>query len=167
MEYANKTFVSFDGDSDMHYYRLMTAWKQHDHMSFNFYNAHDLNSARDTSMESSIKAQLAERLRNSKVFVLLIGESTRYLRKFVLWEIEQAMMRQLPIIAVNLNGKRSLDYERCPGILATALAIHISFNAAVMEHALENWPASESAHKARHESGPHYYTDDVYKRLGL
>ncbi len=70
MSYQNKTFVSFDGDSDMHYYRLMTAWKQNDNLPFNFYNAHDLNAARDSSSEESIKAQLAERLRNSKVFVL-------------------------------------------------------------------------------------------------
>lgn len=167
MGYANKTFVSFDGDSDMHYYRLMTAWKQHDHMSFNFYNAHDLNSARDSSMEASIKAQLSERLRNSKVFVLLIGESTRYLHKFVKWEIEQAIKRGMPIIGVNLNGKRSMDLERCPSTLAPALAIHVSFNAAVMEHALENWPASEAAHRAKGESGPFYYPEAIYRGLGL
>jgi hypothetical protein len=111
MGYTNKTFVSFDGDADMHYYRLMTAWKQHDHMSFSFYNAHDLNSARDSSAEASIKAQLSERLRNSKIFVLLIGESTRYLHKFLKWEIEQAITRKMPIIGVNLNGRRSLDRE--------------------------------------------------------
>lgn len=167
MGYTNKTFVSFDGDTDMHYYRLMTAWKQHDRMSFNFYNAHDLNSARDSSKELSIKAQLSERLRNSKVFVLLIGESTRYLHKFVKWEIEQAISRQMPIIGVNLNGKRSLDGERCPSVLVPALAIYVSFNAAIMEHALENWPASEASHRAQGKTGPFYYRDDTYKSLGL
>lgn len=75
----------------------MEAERQH---IFNFYNAHDLNTARDSSTEESIKAQLSERLRNSKVFVLLVGESTRYLRKYVLWEIEQALKRQMPIVAV-------------------------------------------------------------------
>jgi len=28
MSYQNKTFVSFDGDTDIHYYRLMTAWNK-------------------------------------------------------------------------------------------------------------------------------------------
>lgn len=107
MPYKNKTFVSFDGDSDIHYYRLMTAWKQNDNLPFDFYDAHVLNSARDTSTEESIKSQLAERIRNSKAFVLLVGETTRYLYKFVRWEIEQAISREMPIIAVNLNGKRS------------------------------------------------------------
>ena len=36
MSYQNKTFVSFDGDSDMVYYRLMQAWKQNDGINFNF-----------------------------------------------------------------------------------------------------------------------------------
>ena len=27
MGYRNKTYIAFDGDNDMHYYRLMTAWK--------------------------------------------------------------------------------------------------------------------------------------------
>ena len=65
MPYRNKTFVSFDGDTDIHYYRLMQAWTQNDGIAFNFYNAHDINRARDSSMESSIKAQLSERMQNS------------------------------------------------------------------------------------------------------
>jgi hypothetical protein len=53
-----------------------------------------------------------ERFRNTKVFVLLVDENTRYLYKFVRWEIEQALSREVPIIAVNLNGKRSRDTDR-------------------------------------------------------
>jgi len=167
VSYQNKTFVSFDGDTDIHYYRLMTAWKQNDNHNFNFYNAHDLNTARDSSAEESIKAQLAERLRNTKVFVLLVGQSTRYLYKFVLWEIEQALKRNLPIVVVNLNGKRSMDNERCPSLLHNTLAIHISFNAAIMQRALESWPVSDASLRAQGKGGPYYYTDDIYRGLGL
>ena len=88
MAYRNKVYVCFDGDNDIHYYWLMKAWKQNDNVSFfNFYDAHDLNTARDSSLETSIKRQLKERLRNTKTFVVLIGESTRYLYKFVRWEM--------------------------------------------------------------------------------
>jgi hypothetical protein len=167
MSYRNKTFVSFDGDTDMQYYRLMQAWKQNDNIAFDFYNAHDINSARDTSTEESIKAQLAERLRNTKVFVILVGENTRYLYKFVRWEIEQAIKRNLPIIAVNLNGKRSMDSDRCPPLLKEALAIHISFNAKIMQHALENWPSSHEKYSSSGESGAYYYKEEVYKGLDL
>ncbi len=167
MPYRNKTFVSFDGDSDMSYYRLMRAWKQNDGIEFNFYDAHNLNTARDSSQEASIKAQLAERMRNTKVFVLLVGESTRYLQKFVRWEIEQAIRRDLPIIAVNLKGRRSMDQDRCPPVLKDKLAIHISFNAAIMQHALDRWPSSHQQRRSRQKSGPYYYKDDTYSRLGL
>ena len=80
MAYRNKVFISFDGDTDMYYYyyyRLMRAWKQSDHTNFNFYDAHDLTQARDTSTEDSIKRSLSERLANAKVVVSLIGENTR------------------------------------------------------------------------------------------
>jgi hypothetical protein len=167
MSYKNKTFVSFDGDADMRYYRLMQAWKQNDHISFNFYNAHELNSARDTSSEESIKAQLMKRLMNTKVFALLIGENTRYLYKFVRWEIEQALSRNLPIIAVNLNGSRSMDVGRCPPLLKDKLAVHISFNAAIVQYAFENWPAFHETHDDQEKIGPYYYKDNVYKKLGL
>lgn len=167
MSYKNKTFVSFDGDTDMHYYRLMEAWKQNDNNPFNFYNAHNLNSARDTSTEESIKAQLMERLRNTKVFVLLVGENTRYLFKFIRWEIEQALSRNLPIIAVNLNGKRSIDNDKCPPLLRNELAVHISFNARIMQYALENWANSHETCKSQGKTGPYYYSDNVYKDLGL
>jgi hypothetical protein len=167
MPYRNKTFVSFDGDTDISYYRLMLAWKQNDGIEFNFYNAHDLNTACDSSQEASIKAQLAERIRNSKVFVLLVGERTRYLTKFVRWEIEQAISRNMPMIVVNLNGKRSMDDERCPPSAKKALAIHIPFNAKIMQHALDNWPGFHDSYKRESKAGPYYYKLEIYTRLGI
>jgi hypothetical protein len=167
MPYRNKTFVSFDGDTDMAYYRLMQAWKQHDGIEFNFYNAHDINTARDSSQEASIKAQLAERMRNSSIFVLLVGERTRYLTKFVDWEIEQAIKRLLPMIIVNLNGTRWIDEARCPVRARQALAVHISFNASIMQRALDHWPDEFERLRKAGQSGPHYYKAEVYKALGL
>ena len=49
MAYRNKTYIAFDGDKDMHYYRLMTAWSAHEGFDFDIYNAHDLNTARDST----------------------------------------------------------------------------------------------------------------------
>jgi hypothetical protein len=167
MPYRNKTFVSFDGDSDIHYYRLMQAWHQNDGIAFNFYNAHDLNAARDSSYEESIKRQLAERMRNSKNFILLVGERTRYLTKFVRWEIEQAVSRDMTFIVVNLNGLRSMDSEKCPLLAQQNLAVHISFNASIMQYALDHWPKSYETHKRQGESGPYFYPLSVYQGLGL
>lgn len=167
MPYRNKMFVSFDGDSDIHYYRLMCAWKQNDRSPFSFADAHDINTALDTSSEVTIKARLAERMRNTKVFVVLIGEQTRYLYKFVRWEIEQAIRRDLPIIGVNLDGLRSMDGSRCPPLLRDALAVHVCFNSAILQHALENWPQSHRTYRSQDKSGPYYYNANIYKGLGL
>ncbi len=79
MAYRNKTYVAFDADSDIRYYRLMTAWKQNDNTNFDFYNAHDLNNIWYQSNEDTIKRRLRERLTNTKVFVLLVGEKTKFL----------------------------------------------------------------------------------------
>ena len=167
MAYRNKVFISFDGDNDIHYYRLMRAWKQNDRTDFNFFDAHNINTARDTSQEATIKRRLRERLANAKVFVSLIGEKTRYLYKFVRWELEQGLALGLPMIGVNLNQMRSQDLERCPPVIRQALVIYVSFQPAILQHALEDWPAGYSRLKRAGKSGPWYYPDEVYRGLQI
>ena len=167
MAYRNKVFVSFDGDSDIHYYRLMQAWKQNDHTAFNFFDAHNINTALDTSTEETIKRRLSERLSNVRVVASLIGERTRYLYKFVRWELEQAVSRGIPIIGVNLNGRRSQDTDLCPPVLRDELAVYISFQPVILQYALENWPAEHARLRPQGMPGPRYYGNDVYTRLGL
>lgn len=166
MAYTNKTYVAFDADNDIRYYRLMQAWKQNDNTPFNFYDAHDLNNVRVYS-EESIKRNLQERLRSTKVFILLVGENTKYLYKFVRWEIEQAIKRDLPIIVVNLNGKRYKDANLCPSILDDKLAIHISFNQKIIAKAIENWEELDKSYKAAGKTGAYRYNEEIYKNLGL
>jgi hypothetical protein len=167
MPYRNKTYVCFDGDTDMSYYRLMQAWHQNDNSTFTFYNAHDLNAARDSSLEASIKRQLRERLLNTKLFIVLIGENTRYLVKFVKWEMEQALDLGLPIIGVNLNGLRQQDTERCPPTIRARLAIYVSYNPKIMQYALEHWPSSHASLTAQGKQGPYYYPASIYTSLGI
>jgi adenylate kinase family enzyme len=164
--YRNKTYICFDGDEDMAYYRLMTAWKAHDGFTFNFQNAHDINSARDSSQEESIKRQLRERFANSKLLIVLIGKNTKYLTKFVRWEMETALRLGLPIIGVNLNGSRQRD-DRCPPIIRNELAVYVAYSPNIIEHAMNNWP--ELHYKKRQDgiSGPFFYGDHVYKGLGF
>ena len=166
MAYRNKTYVAFDGDNDINYYYLMKAWKQSDNTNFDFYDAHDINTARDASSEETIKRRLRERMNNSKVFVLLIGEHTKNLYKFVRWEIETALALGLPIISVNLNNSKKQD-DRCPAIIRNELAIYIPFKQAIMQYALENWPNSHSSYKQAGKSGAYTYNDSVYKSFGL
>ena len=167
MAYRNKVFISFDGDNDIHYYRLMRAWKQNDNTDFHFVDAHDINTARDSSLEATIKRRLRERLLNAKIFVSLIGAHTRYLHKFVRWELQQGLALNIPMIGVNLNGVRSQDPNRCPPIIRHALVVHISFNTSILQHALETWPTEYHNLSTTGVSGPRYYSDNVYRQLGL
>lgn len=167
MAYRNKTYIAFDADSDIHYYRLMQAWKQNDGTDFDFYNAHDINDIRQWSTEDSKKAALRERMQNSKVFILLVGDKTKFQNTYVRWECEQALRQQLPIIVVNLNGMRSIDQDRCPLILRDELAVHISYNQAIIQNALEHWPNSHALYQSQGKTGPFYYTTEAYKQLGL
>ena len=90
MAYRNKVYVSFDADNDMKYYRTLQMWDANDDFEFTFNDAHDINTILDKS-EESIKAGLMERFRNTKIFVLLVGQYTKNLYKYVRWEIEQAI----------------------------------------------------------------------------
>lgn len=167
MAYRNKIYVAFDADSDIRYYRLMTAWKQNDSTSFSFYNAHDLINIWQHSSEETIKRNLRERLNNSKIFVLLVGEKTKFLYQFVRWEIEMALKLDMPIIAVNLNGKRDMDTDKCPPILKSELCLHISFNSKIIQKSLENWEGLHKQYRKDGKSGPFYYKSEVYNNLGL
>ena len=167
MAYRNRTYIAFDGDNDMSYYNLMRAWSENDNFEFKFYDAHGINTARDTSQEESIKRQLLVRFDNTKIFVLLVGEHTRFLYRFVRWEIEQAIRLQLPIIVVNINGTRHIDSEFCPPILENKLAIHIAFKQRIIQKALNQWPAFHEQCLKEGKTGPFYYNDSTYRDLGL
>ncbi|MDR2544896.1 MAG: TIR domain-containing protein [Methanobrevibacter sp.] len=139
MAYRNKTYIAFDGDTDMDYYNMLKAWKANNNIDFDFYDAHELNTARDSSLTESIKNQLRVRFDNSKVFVILVGKNTKWNRKYIPWEIKQAVNRDLPIIVVNINNKRKMCNETCPKLLRKKLAIHIPFKSKILQYAIQTW----------------------------
>ena len=87
MAYRNKTYIAFDADTDIKQYYLMTAWKANDKIDFNFHNAHELNNLRSNTSEKQIKLKLKERLKNTKLMIVLLGESTKNLYKYVRLEM--------------------------------------------------------------------------------
>lgn len=165
MARRTRTYVAFDADSDIHMYRLMQAWKANDGIDFDFNNAHDLTTIRPDSGEEAIKRSLSERMKNSNIFVLLVGEETKRLRKYVPWEIEIALKADLPIIVVNLNKKREMDPLLCPTALQTTLAMHIPFAVDIMQTALDGWPAYHAGFRREGKSGPYSYDAATYQKL--
>ena len=81
--------------------------------------------------------------------------------------MEQALRLDIPIIGVNLNGKRRQDKDRCPPIIRDELVVHVSFNARIVQHALENWEKKYYALKQSDKSGARHYLSNVYQKLGL
>lgn len=164
MSVQDKTYVCFDADTDIHCYQLMKAWKENEHIDFNFDNAHELNTIRSTSSEETIKRKLKERLQNTKILIVLIGKNIANLYKYVRWEIEYAIENNIPIIGVNLNGKRTQD-DLCPPILKDKLAVYIPFSPKIVAYALNSWITSHNSYKAQGVSGPFEYNDSVYNNL--
>jgi hypothetical protein len=110
MAYRNGTYVAFHangtnrpgGKSDIDYYNLMKAWSAKSDDTFTMCNSHEKTSAvRDTSSKERLRTVLTERLKNSKNFVLIIGDTTLLDDDWVPFEIGKAVdVFKIPIIAV-------------------------------------------------------------------
>ena len=71
MAYRNKTYIAADWDHDKNAVEQIYKWKDSDHWSLDFHDAHEITQARDTSLPCSIKRSLKERMDSSKLFVLI------------------------------------------------------------------------------------------------
>ena len=141
MSYRNKTYVAFDADSDMDYYKIMKMWHASDNIDFRFHNAHDSNNLNDGSSDETIRRKLRERMNNTKQMVVLVGESTKDLYKFVRWEIEIAISMQIPIVAANLDKTDEISDKTPPILKNSAYFVTVPFRAKAIKYALDNFPA--------------------------
>ena len=140
------TYVIFDGDKDRYACAFMKGWKATDRVEFDFRDAHDIGPMTGRAEdEAYVKSELRKRMKASNQVVVLVGESTKYLRKFVGWEIDLALELGLPIIVVNLNEKRQMDSDRCPVPLRAGYVVHVPFKGAIIKYALENFPTEFGA----------------------
>lgn len=130
-----KTYIAFDGDSDLMSYRAVQSWSANQAISFTLNDAHAVNYARDDSLPESIINQLRKRLHLSKVFVLLVGEKTKFNRKGILkYELQYALRNRLPIalmfIGFNTLHNNSSElwnrylHPKIPSILTNADEIY-------------------------------------------
>lgn len=151
-------YVAFDGDNDRWAYAFMRGWKTNDRVDFDFEDAHDLDTMTGAAQsEQYVKSKLRERMNKSSALVVIVGEKTKYLHKYVKWEIELAFALGLPIIVANLNNTNGLDSERCPTILRTACAVHVPFKKDAIKHALASWPTEWRTLDASAKAQGHRY----------
>lgn len=169
MAYRNKTYVAFASE-DIYLYRLMEAWRENNKIEFDFFDAHDLFISRDTSQRETIKRNLRERMKNAKQVVLIGSPDAK--RKggdsysFLAHEIELIMEFDLPVVVVNKGGDRSIKREFIPTPFLNAdyYTISVSLQPAIIQFALDKYVG---VFKNKTNKGPHYYVDDVYKKLGI
>lgn len=172
MAYRNKTYVAFASE-DIHCYRLMEAWRDNENIDFNFFDAHDINTALDTSQPETIRRRLRERLANTKQAVVLISETTKpkaaRSSSFLYYEIEVIYKLGLPVVFANLNGERKVQTNRLPAKLLEPYTISVSFQPAIIKYALDDYvPEFNDNLKAIDpKSGPYHYKKRVYTDLGL
>lgn len=168
MGYRNKTYIIFDGDNDKWAFARMKGWKSLDNIDFDFENAHDeypLSSI--ASNEDYIKAKLRKRFQNASQVIVLIGDSTKNLYKYVRWELEVAQNLNIPIIAVNLNGDRKQNNNTCPPIIRDNYVVHIPFKMRIIKYALDNFPSEFKKQTSNSSIGGRTYNNTIYSSLGL
>ena len=103
---------------------------------------------------------------NGVVLVVDAFEGTMPQTKFVLMK---ALALNLPVIVVNINGKREEDCNRMPAWLNGQLCLTCSFNARILQYSLEHWVDYHYQYKNdREKDGKHYsWNSSVYDSLGL
>jgi hypothetical protein len=169
VSYRNKTYVAFASE-DIHYYRLMEAWRDGSKISFNFFDAHDLYVARDTSLPETIRRNLRERMKNAKQIVLLGSAAGRAKgsdrKSFLAHEIKVGIEFDLPVVVANLDSKRTVDRAVIPQPLLDVdhYTVSVSFQPVVIMHALDDYAAEFGSSGKR---GPHQYNRSTYSALGL
>jgi hypothetical protein len=169
MSYRNKTYVAFASE-DIHSYRMMQAWQKNEHIDFDFFDAHALYQARDTSTPETIKRRLRERLKNAKQAVLLGSSEAK--RKggngtsFLAYEVGVLIELNLPVVVANLDGDTEVDraFIPKPFLDADYYTLSVSFRPKIIQFALDKY-APVFAKNAK--EGPHYYESHIYDNLGL
>lgn len=157
MSYKNKTYIAFDADTDIGWYRLMTAWNKKENIDFNFHNAHDINNLTTKASDDTIYRKLKERMNNTKQLIVLVGENTKNLYKFVRWEMEIAIDKDLPIIAVNLDKKNGATDKTPPILKNKAYFVSVPFEMKKIKYALDNFPSSHSNRDPSKDPSSRYY----------
>lgn len=168
MAYRNKTYVAFASE-DIGKYRLMEAWRENQHIDFNFFDAHDLYVSRDDSKPETIKRNLRERLKNAKQIVFLGSKDGKMKggdgKSFVAHEIEVIREFKLPVVIANLDGARTVNHDFIPSTLADYFSVCVSFQPKIIMHALDAYVTEFAA--GGKQQVPHQYPASVYTSLGL
>lgn len=149
MYYRTRTYLAGDWDHDKDVVEQLRKWNDSNKWSIDFTDAHDLMSARDGSLNCSIKDSLRKRMLHSKRFVLVVSRTTKTLTagscqycksydafngychrgysfsfdSYIEYECKKALEMGLKIIVIHKGA--SVIRSHCPKVIQYA-GIHVS-----------------------------------------
>ena len=151
-----RTCVGFSTTDALRYY-LMTAWKEHEKIDFDFCDC-ELQKATNSEDEEHVKSICRSRIDPAGAYAMLIGPDTKHKPKYVAWEAEVALEQGCRIIGVNLDNWRFMNPATCPRVLRNVGAVFVPYSPHIVAHALEVFD--------RQANGDWYCFDHVYRELG-
>ena len=136
--YRTRTYIAGDWDHDKDAIDQLYKWNNSNYWNLSFTDAHDLTSARDSSLNCSIKSSLKTRMDASKTFVLIVGNQTNSVtagscswcrsynsytrscmkgytvdyRSFIKYECDKAVEADIKIIV--LYNSTRIERSKCP-----------------------------------------------------
>lgn len=162
-----KIYVALDPAVDKDFYNTIKQWKNKDGDLYNFVDGIEFAGKVNKQSDEILKPLIQNRVKEFNMVILLMGANTRRMRKFVRWQIEAACDNQIPLIAINTNGIRSVDFARCPVYLKKQISIHIPFHPDILSFALSDWPAKHEAAVLKENKGTFVYDHKIYDKLNI
>lgn len=162
-----KIYVAIDASKDIKYYedfKQMVSSTSDDYVMF---DGIDYFKELDKTPDDVLKLKIQKNLERADVIVILLTKTLKSMRRFSKWQVEHAIRIGKPIIAINPNRIRSVDYDVCPTILKTHLSLHIPYDALAFSVAVRNWPESHYKHmeNEKEQRKIYKYAESVYQQI--
>ena len=129
MAYRTKTYIAGDWTGDKSAIEQLYKWKDSKYWSLSFVDAHDLQQAKDSSLNCTIKKSLGTRMDVSKAFVLIVGDNTTSLRagrcSYFIYYSKSPYTRCT--LGYGLSEKSYIEYE-CDKAIRDGLKIVVLYN---------------------------------------
>ena len=167
MSYKGKIYVAYDANNDHKYFEELSTWVQTDESKFDLFNGYDILKKIDKVNDDILKEELRSRMAEADVCLLVVGDKTKSYRKVTRWQVETAINKNMPIIVINPNGIRTVDFDKVPTAIKKCLSLHIAYQPLILEFALKNWPLSHSGYLEKEKKHTIRYANSVYEALGL
>ena len=160
-------YVAFDASNDIKYYQEFKSLLRSSQEHYNVFDSVDYFKELDKNPDDVVKFKIQKNLERADIVIVLLTKTYKSMRKFSKWQLEHAINIGKPIIAVNPNRIRSVDYDVCPTVLKTRLSLHIPYDIRALETAIKYWPDSHYEHmKSEKEQRKIYkYANSVYEQI--